>query len=376
MSDYTEQTTCLFCDCDMLQPILTTSYQIPLGCYVVPTSNHPGVSMPFQVMNCPMCHTHQLRYFGNPDIIYNYEANSHGSIRSSMNEVFSKFVTQDSSITSILEIGAGHGDLADQILSINSNLSYTIIDPTYSGTENQRTIIRSFIEKIPKESIHADTIVMSHVFEHFYKPNAILKLFQETPSIQTICLNMPDLDAYIQQGNYHVLNPEHIYYIEREFLMALFEKHGFKTEMYSFHENHSVFYRFRRFTPIPNDTCLNPLKNIHATTQVSAFFEAIQTRIQTIQTELDKHPERPFYIWPCSMHTTYLLSLGLDPNRVTAILDNAPHKIGQYLYGFQKECQAFSSVLKTTQPIFILLNGGCYNAEIQTSTQNPNITWL
>lgn len=342
--------------------------------------------MPFQVMDCQDCHTHQLRYFGNPDIIYNYEANSHGSIRSSMNEVFSKFVTEDPSISSILEIGAGHGDLADQILSINCNLSYTIVDPTYSGSESQRTIIRSFIELVPRESIQVDTIVMSHVFEHFYNPNMILKMFQEIPSIQTICLNMPDLDAYIQQENYHVLNPEHIYYIERNFLMALFEKHGFETQVYSFHENHSVFYRFRRFTPITSKTCSslmsNPrppsysLKNIHATTQVYAFFEAIQTRIQIIQTELEKHPERPFYIWPCSMHTTYLLSLGLNPNRVTAILDNAPHKIGQYLYGFQKECQSFSSILETNEPIFILLNGGCYNAEIQIATQNPNITWL
>ena len=75
------------------------------------------------------------------------------------------------------------------------------------------------------------------------------------------------------------------------------------------------------------------------------------------------------------MHTNYLFALGLDKSKIYGILDNAPHKIGKYLYGTDLKCLSFNDIIETTEDIVIILNGGCYNKEILNMFNNkPNIT--
>ena len=77
------------------------------------------------------------------------------------------------------------------------------------------------------------------------------------------------------------------------------------------------------------------------------------------------------------MHTTYLLTLGLDASRLTAILDNAPHKIGKYLYGTSLKCLSMQEFLQnTTDNCILILNGGCYNQEVEKTIQKENILIL
>ena len=373
MTHYTERTQCIFCDCDCFHTLWSTPKEISMGCYVIPDTSQECVFMPFQILECQACHTFQTKYLGDSKIIYDYNANAHGTIRSSMNEKFAAFVANNPRVSSIMEIGGGNGGLSELILEKRKDISYTIVDPTYSGSNENRTIVRSFFEDLPEESIQSDTIVMSHVFEHFYHPNQILALFQKQSCIQHIYLNMPDLMNYIRQDNYHVLNPEHIYYVENEFLMGMFEKYGFETHKYSFHENHSVFYEFSRMQNVHPPSY--PLIQQTASEEVPLFFERIEERIQKINEVLEQHPEKPFYIWPCSMHTIYLFAMGLNPDKVTAILDNAPHKIGQYLYGSKKPCLSFQSILDGQEESIVLLNGGCYNSEIKKENYT-HIQWI
>lgn len=363
MTHYIERTKCIFCDCDCFYNLWSIPKEISMGCYVIPDASQECISMPFQILECQACHTFQTKYLGDSKIIYDYNANAYGTIRSTMNERFSSFIVNNPRITSIMEIGGGNGELSELILEKRKELSYTIVDPIYSGSNQHCTILRSSLEELPKDSIQSDTIVMSHVFEHFYHPNDILKIFQKQSCIQHIYLNMPDLMNYIRQDNYNVLNPEHIYYVENEFLMGLFEKYGFETSMYTSYENHYIFYHFSRMQTIHPPSY--PLIQQAASKDVPLFFERIEKRIQQINNILEQHPEKPFYIWPCSMHTIYLFAMGLDSNKVTAIVDNDSHKIGQYLYGSKKPCLSFQSVLENPKESIVLLNGGCYNSEIQ-----------
>ena len=373
MEIYTERKTCILCNGTTLTPMWDKSFEIPLGCYVVPSKDTRCDSMPFNVLKCEGCRCYQTQYLGNVDIIYNYNANCHGTIRSTMNTLFAKFICEDTKVEKIIEIGGGNGGLSDIVLESLPEVSYTIIDPTYSGNETGKIVRRDFFENIEESSITADSIVMSHVFEHFYEPTKIMERFQRMDTIQHIFLNFPDLESYIKDDNYHVLNPEHIYYVDNDCIVQLFKRYGFSLEKIYYHEKHSVFFKFTKIKEMVNPISLervNPTSEI----DVPAFFQRIFDRVKHIEGILDHYPTRKVYIWPCSMHTIFLFALGLDPNRIEAILDNSPHKIGQYLYGSKKPCIPFQKVFDSSEDCIVLLNGGCYNTEI--SKGYPHIMFI
>lgn len=364
MNIYKERETCMFCYDKQLTPLWKKSFEIPLGCYVIPDINKQCYTMPFNILKCEACKSYQTQFLGNVDIIYDYNANSHGTIRSSMDELFASFIIKNQNIKSIVEIGGGNGGLSDIILEKQNSITYTVVDPTYSGNKKNKTIKNTYFENIPDNEITADTIVMSHVFEHFYEPAKIMKRFKDISSIQHIFLNFPDLESYIKDDNYHVLNPEHIFYVENNFIVCLYENYGFQLKNIYYHQKHSVFFEFERCNTINNLNLLT-LINENSIAEVSGFFDRIFDRIDMINSVIAKYPNKSVYIWPCSMHTIYLFALGLNPDKIEAILDNAPHKIGQYLYGYKKKCIPFKDILEdTTKESIVILNGGCYNQEI------------
>jgi len=354
MSIYTERTECMMCKSTDLTPLWNNPYTIALGCYVVEDKNHEKCKMPFNILKCGKCCAYQTHYIGNPQIIYNYQAKCHGSIRNTMNELFANFILDNQDINHIMEIGAGNGSISEYILN-NKQVKYDIVDPTYSGKEEHRTIYRTFIEDY-ENNITSDTIIMSHVFEHFYDPVAILDIFKKNETIKYIYLNFPDLERYILEGNYHVLNPEHIFFVENSFIVDLFNNHGFKINRTYYHENHSVFFEFVR-------TDTEPVELVNKI-NVNTYFENIFAKINRINALIKEYPSHNTYIWPCSMHTTYLFALGLDEYKITALLDNAPHKIGKYLYGTELLCKPLTSILESNESAIVILNGGCYNKEI------------
>ena len=109
MSNYIERIECIFCKSKNFKPLWNQDYTIPLGCYPIDSLDQETHTMPFNILKCLQCFTYQTQYLGNPDIIYNYEARFHGTIRSSMNALFSDFIMHNKSIQHILEIGAGNG---------------------------------------------------------------------------------------------------------------------------------------------------------------------------------------------------------------------------------------------------------------------------
>ena len=131
------------------------------------------------------------------------------------------------------------------------------------------------------------------------------------------------------------------------------------------------FFEFERQEPEQSIELLN--KN--SIYDVERFFNNIFDRIKYIHSILLLHPNKKVYIWPCSMHTIYIFSLGLNVDRIEAILDNAPHKIGQYLYGYKIKCISYNNVLESQEECIIILNGGCYNKELNNKNYS-HITFI
>jgi hypothetical protein len=349
------------CQSDNLEELFERDYTIAMGCYCV-DQDAECKFMPYNVFKCHACLTHQTKYLGDPNVIYGYNANFYGTVRSSMNELFSKFITENHDVNHIIEIGGGSGSLADMMIK-SGCASYTVVDPTWSGKSKDVRVFRSFFEDVDITKVEADTLVMSHVFEHFYEPAKILDKISKTKSIKYVYLNFPDLEKALQIGNYHVLNPEHIFYTENGFIIDIFKKYGFTKRKIFYHMDHSVFFEFER-TGEPDDTFIP--RNNTADVDVRRFFDQIFKRVDEINSKVDTS-DVPVYIWPCSMHTVFLAAFGLKTDRIVGVLDNSPHKIGRHLYGNKLYCSSFDEKARSSDPVVIILNGGCYNQEIDVN---------
>jgi hypothetical protein len=351
------------CQGEQLKELFDKDYTIAMGCYCVDKDTECKF-MPYNVFKCNTCLTHQTKYLGDPNVIYGYSANFYGTVRSSMNELFANFIAKNSNVNNIIEVGGGSGCLADMMIRRGCS-SYTVVDPTWSGKSKDVKVYRSFFEDVDITTVQADTLVMSHVFEHFYEPAKILDKINKTKIIKYVYLNFPDLEKALQIGNYHVLNPEHIFYTENSFIIDIFKKYGFTRRKVFYHMDHSVFFEFERTGEM--DETFTP-KNKTADVDVRRFFDQIFKRVDEINSKLNN--DTPVYIWPCSMHTVFLSAFGLNTDRIAGVLDNSPHKIGRYLYGNKLYCSSFEEKIHTTTPTIIILNGGCYNQEISVDSNS------
>ena len=357
---------CIFCDSKTFKTLFEIPYTIPIRNSFEETSNTDYLYMPYNIQICSICKTAQTEYIADIKLLYeNNFAGFHGSIRNTHNTLFSEFILKNNEVTSICEIGAGNGMLSDTLMEAKS-LSYTIVDPSFGGTIENKKIISTYFEECNENDIQCNTLVMSQVFEHFYKPIEIIKKIQSCKSIQNIYLSFPDLESYIRDGTYHVLNPEHTFYIDNTFLEKIFGLYGFIMKRKHFHENHSVFFEFIRDVPSLEQFPVNK----DSEEKVSLFFNRLLKAIDIVN-NIDTN--LPMYIWPCSMHTIFAFSLGLDSSKVKNILDNSPAKLHKFLYGYRLECLAFTDIIQDSQEKYIILSGGCYNKEvIKDLTKNPS----
>jgi len=212
--NYYIRNECIFCKSSHLSPINVGNYDFPVR--ILSDTHETAKTIPYAIDTCEKCKSVQLKYLANPDDVYEENfAGNYGSIRGSMNDLFSSFILENESVNTICEIGAGNGSLADDVLS-KRDIPYTIVDPSYHGSTQNRTCVTAYFDDAI--DVQSNTIVMSHVFEHFYDPTNILSIFKKNKSIEFIYLSFPDLEAFIKQGTYHVLNPEHTFYVENKFL--------------------------------------------------------------------------------------------------------------------------------------------------------------
>ena len=258
--------------------MLPKDYSFPIGNYVVESPDRDFIFIPYNVQHCDECGTVQTKYIGDLNLIYeNNFAGAYGSIRNTMNDLFAKFILETSTTEGILEIGAGNGSLSESILE-KKKLQYTIVDPSYNGPTEEREVLPFYFEEAPIPP-YSTTVVMSHVFEHFYDPIQIIKKLRDTETITNIFISFPDLEAFIHQNIYHVLNPEHTFYVENQFIIDTFKQYGFYLQKTYSHKNHSIFFHFTRGA-LP-EIAETP-KNKSSREDVELFFKKAFTNIERV----------------------------------------------------------------------------------------------
>lgn len=370
---YIVRDKCIFCKSDLSNTYFNKNLHNYVGHYQVDLdySIKDMVSIPFNIFTCDKCLTPQLKYLGEPSEVYKHNhADSTGSIMNELHVKNCEFILKyNYDVQNIIEIGSSKGVLADLILS-KRKLEYNIVEPSYFGNPDGKNIIPDFYENVDDSNINANTIIISHVFEHFYKPLEILEKIVNNNNIDNVFLVFPDLEYYINNDIHHVLNTEHTYYIDNQFLINLFKSYGFTMCDRSDFKNHSVLFYFRRMLATVKPRV--KLKNKNC--DISRYFNGIKNIVSKFNNAIDtKENGTNAYLWPASIHSLYLSNFGLDFNLLSGLLDNSPNKIGKKMYGTNIPILDFKKITDMkSKDNLILVNGGVFNSEVESQLDGCN----
>ena len=366
---YTVRKACIFCENSAVENIFREDKRIAISNSLFQTKSD-GYFIPYNVQHCKLCGGYQTAYLGDLELIYsNNHIDNFGTLKSRMHDFFGDFICKNKKIINSVEIGACHDYLSRFILSKSPKNNVHIIDPYFTGNTTGLTLQSTYLENTDLEKLPVNTLIMSSIFEHFYNPLQILKKFQNAANIQYIYLNHPDMEYAIKNDIYINLTTEHTFYLEKDFLVALFEQHNFTLTNQDSFEHHTLCLEFtrshapRKLTNISNKTSFKDVKN---------YYMRIDQKIKNMNTFMEENPQFDFYVWPASMHLTPLFTQGLHTQKLKGLLDNSPNKIGKYFYGYNLQCFSFTEVVNRKDPNICIFLGGSpnYRKELMLSNKS------
>jgi predicted SAM-dependent methyltransferase len=321
------------------------------------------------VSQCECCNTIQLDKLIPLDILYS-ESHNYTSVGKTWEEYFNLFCTSIENIIinkNILEIGDPSGKIANRLDSYNK---WYIVEPNKNVNINFNKKIE-FIEDFFDENFNTnkkiDIIIHSHLFEHIYEPNVFLKkcystlnddgeMFFGVPNMEYIALNKvaPFLGIFF----------EHTIFLNKTNISYLLESNGFEIVKIIDYCNHSTLYHVKKGNIIKKDISIFNYNNL--------FFKTLNDYHFFINScnEILKSAENNVYVFGASYNTQFLLTLGLNLNKIKGILDNCKEKQSKYLYGYN--LQIFSPEIVQDSNSIVILKNGYYSDEIRNQLLNIN----
>jgi len=357
---------CIHCNSILGRQYFVNDLLIPIGLYNI-TEDDDDITIPYNVFICRDCFTIQNKYLGNLDLVYKYGHNEGtGKIYNAMHLEFKNLIIKNINVRNVLEVGCSVATLSDLIIKDMPNILYTIVEPNCKSTStSQRVIHKNFIENIHSSIINKnDTLILSHVLEHFYEPKKILDKLLLNTGINYFYLAWPDLDHYIENCVVNIVTIEHTYYVSCSFLENLISTYGFvKKEKIKFRD-HTIFYFFERDNNInTNDQDIKLITESKNLDLFNRYIGSIKKKINSINQIITNNAEKNVYIWPCSTHNlTMLIYDEVQLERLKGFIDNSPNKIGKKTILYNKPCVSFSEIDRKQS--HIILNGGPFNNEL------------
>lgn len=258
----------------------------------------------------------------------------------------------------VLEIGGFTGILASNCLEQLPNISWSIVDPHATNNDPRINIHKTFFDKNFQIKNKVQMIVHSHLLEHIIDINQFLTCcYENLQEDGLMILSLPNFKQFIKNKLMNCLNFEHTIYLDEDFLVYLFNKYNFQiVEKEYFGSCNSIFFCLKK-SHEENEIKLDSFYDKNKTS-MSEYFEAIKHFIQQINKEDEK-----FYLFGAHVTSQFLLSMGLDENKIIHILDNDPKKMNNRLYGTNLIVHTPNILMYDESPSVIVKNGS-YDKEI------------
>ena len=360
--NYTVRENCIFCNHKLTDQYFKNDLEVYTAHYAVEDCSDNTLT-PYNVYTCDHCKTPQNKYLGDLNEIYRLNhADSTGTTMKNLHLTLLNLILEyKDDVGNIIEIGSSKGILADLILQ-NLDRDYYAVEPRFTGNESNKTVVKEFYENVDDSKYDANTMIMSHVFEHFYNPKEILLKISKNKNIENLFLIFPNLEYYAGNNVVHVLNTEHTFYIDNNFLCKLFNAYGFEVKRRVDYKNHSVILYFTRTKDCVAEKQIN-FKNLNYS--LDKFYSDIFKTILHFNTIIEQNKDKEIYLFPASVHLSFLFNLGLS-KEITGLVDNSINKIGKKMYGTDIEIFSFNEITSTKKDAIILLNGGVFNKEVES----------
>lgn len=372
---YTERTSCIFCDSNNVFDILDSDKYFSTMSLALTSNTYSKYFMPYNVLRCNECDAFQTKYLGDLSIVYGKNhLDSYGTVKANKHSQFAEFITKNTDIQGIIEVGGCSNALSDLVLEL-CNTEYNIIEPDFTGNSEKVKIIPDFVENVNISAINANTIIMSDLFEHFYNPVDILKRFQSSSNIKYLYLNHPDFDHCVKNSVEISLNVEHTFLIEHEFLFKLFKKYGFSLTRNYNYVNHSLFLEFKK-DEVPES--IDIVRNKEIVPLIIKYINNTKQLAEKLNDYMHNNRNKSYYVWPSSIHAIQLFTYGLNHTGLSGILDNSPNKIGKYLTTYGLKCSSFNDLLQTcdSNTVIFIANTGPYVKEINFFNSNATLVFV
>lgn len=294
------------------------------------------------------------------ELVYQKQHNeSYGKIWKSHHETFSEFILPFIN-NDVLEIGGANGILFENI-NMKKKVNWTMIEPNPTTSNKEIKIIKKFLDNNFDYQDSFDLIVHSHLFEHIYEPgDFMMKISEITPVNKYHCFSIPNLQKWIELKYSNALNFEHTIFLTEKFVDFLVRKNGFEILKKDYFGDHSIFYATKRVNFIFNEIIPNFF--IENNENISKFFHYFQELIKELNSKL-KTETREVYLFGAHIFSQFLLTFGLNSEKIICILDNGPSKIGKRLYG--TNFKIFSPKILKNKQATVILKAGSYNDEIK-----------
>ncbi len=372
MNTYEIRTKCIFCDLTINDTYFKNDLNIFISSNICNDINNIKTTIPYNILICNNCGCYQNKYLGNINLVYNDNHNNTviSNIWIEHYKKFFDFIIDSNKICNdynILEIGAGNNYVVELFLNNNYN-NYTILEPVITNKINNVKYISGWLEDYANENNNNnDLVILSHVFEHLYVPKDLFKV-----KSKYIALSIPNIPKYLDNFILNFLNIEHTYYFEEEHIISLFNNFQYKLISKKYFDEHSIFLLFEFDSYINQKLYKNDnIENIY--NKFNLYFNKIDNIIKKINYYID-NSNKKFAIFPANMYIQYLISLGLDTNKISYFYDNNINKLDKYLYGTNIICKNLDFFIKNNEFEIILL-GFLYNNEIIKILENNKINY-
>lgn len=344
--------TCVVCGSGRFYPVYTfNNFPVYMG-----ISDHTDIKQ--DIMSnmswviCKHCGCIQLKNLLDINIVYHKGHNSaYGKTWEKHHRDFANFINKYCG-NNLLEIGGGNLKLAELLTSMNNNIKFTVFDTNCVKTKNNNIItIEEFFDYTNyKIDYEIDTIIHSHVLEHFYNPIDYMKTFSKMlKEGQRMIMSVPLLYNMVEHKFTNSLNFEHTYMLDETSLYYMINRAGFKVVTLKPFNSYNVFVVCEKNSESARHLTLynNYDRNLDTFNDFIKFHKNFVNKINNM-------PGKDFYVFGGHIFTQYLFAFGLNPYKFKCVLDNDPKKIDKRLYGTDLFVRSPKILTEIDKPVVVL----------------------
>jgi hypothetical protein len=269
----------------------------------------------------------------------------------------------------VLEIGGAHGILEIEFRSAIGRIPWTIVEPNPAPAEGcQATFVEGFFDETFVATEGFDTVVHSHVFEHFYQPDQFIRnLSRFMPLGTRMVFSLPNLQVMLERKYTNFINFEHTVLLSENYVDYLLAKHGFQvTAKEHFLDDHSVFYAaVRTFDGSSRPPHLLDANSYSTNRDLYlAYVDYHRDLVSRLNAKMRADDSGPIFLFGAHVFSQYLVAFGLDTSIIQCLIDNDRAKHGRRLYGTDLWVESPQCLEGLNMPR-IILRSGVYNDEVK-----------